>query len=103
VIFESPFAGEAADFPAQITLIAVPFYDGQGYPNGIFDELLAIPSVQTVKTRTYLDLIQSYPISAAANLRYAAESQRKGRSGLFNTDLTYTGWFSWKPRRPYYR
>ena len=81
------------DFLAQTTLIAMMFYDDQEYPNGIFDELLSIPSIiQAVKTRTYLDLIQSYPVDAAANYRYIAR-YRKEKLGLAysNTDLTYIG------------
>jgi len=82
-----------ADFLTQITLIAMLFYDDQEYPDGIFDELLSIPSTtQAVKTRTYLDLVQSYPVEAAANYRYIAR-YRKEKLGLAysNTDLTYIG------------
>ena len=49
------------------------FYDGPNPPEGYFDDFLKIPAdQQDVKSRPFLDLVQSAPSSATAGLRYVA-------------------------------
>ncbi|KAI0634577.1 FAD-binding domain-containing protein [Trametes polyzona] len=46
------------------------FYDYPTPPDGIFDDYLAIPHfTKDVKTRPFLDLVQSFPANAAGNQR----------------------------------
>lgn len=59
------------DYASGVTVIlTILFYDAPTYPDGIFDELLAIPhSVEDISTRAYLDLIQTLPANASSGLR----------------------------------
>ncbi|KAI0317364.1 FAD-binding domain-containing protein [Amylostereum chailletii] len=59
---------KAAILPAYNAVVGIPgvslilFYDGPTPPNGVFDAFLAIPHfTEDVKTRSFVDLIQSIP------------------------------------------
>ncbi|KAG2068762.1 FAD-binding domain-containing protein [Suillus decipiens] len=45
-------------------ILTILFYNAPTPPDGIFDELLAIPSVQDVSTRTYLSIIELLPLTS---------------------------------------
>ncbi|KAF8968756.1 hypothetical protein BDZ97DRAFT_1915822 [Flammula alnicola] len=46
------------------------FYDAPTPPPGIFDDFLAIPSIQSdISTRSFLSLVQSSPVNASAGTR----------------------------------
>ncbi|KAG1839889.1 FAD-binding domain-containing protein [Suillus subalutaceus] len=46
------------------------FYDAPARPEGIFDEFLSIDAIyEDISTRTYVDLIQSFPLNGTAGLR----------------------------------
>ncbi|KAG1854013.1 FAD-binding domain-containing protein [Suillus subluteus] len=46
------------------------FYDAPTRPEGIFDEFLSIDAIyEDISTRTYVDLIQSFPLNGTSGLR----------------------------------
>ncbi|KAG6334915.1 hypothetical protein ID866_4176 [Astraeus odoratus] len=46
------------------------FYDGPNPPSGVFDQFLEIPhSSEDTTTRSFLDLVQSFPLNQTAGLR----------------------------------
>lgn len=53
-----------------VAILTILFYDAPTYPDGIFNELLAIPhSAEDISTRSYLSLIQTLPANASSGLR----------------------------------
>ncbi|KAG1836291.1 FAD dependent oxidoreductase [Suillus subalutaceus] len=53
-----------------VAILTILFYDAPTYPDGIFNELLAIPhSAEDISTRAYLSLIQTLPANASSGLR----------------------------------
>jgi len=51
------------------------FYDGPSPPPGIFDDLLAIPSLaKDVSTRSFLSLVHAFESHVTPNSRYALQS-----------------------------
>ncbi|KAG1778041.1 FAD dependent oxidoreductase [Suillus placidus] len=53
-----------------VAIMTILFYDAPTYPNGIFNELLAIPHVdEDISTRAYSNLIQTLPANASSGLR----------------------------------
>jgi len=58
----------------QAVLSNILFYDGATYPDGIFDDFLSIPHIESdLGTRNYSDLILTLPTNATGGYRYVIE------------------------------
>ncbi|KAG1744285.1 FAD dependent oxidoreductase [Suillus lakei] len=62
--------GNYASASGSVTISSILFYDAPTYPDGIFDELLAIPHFEEdISTRAYSNFIQTLPANTTSGLR----------------------------------
>lgn len=75
-------------------ILTILFYDAPTYPDGIFNELLAIPHfAEDISTRPYSNFIQTLPANASSGPRYIIWYSPIGLTG----SLGDRAMFHWVP------